>query len=276
MFDTHTHLNHPELLKRLDAEIQDIKKAGVNYLLVPGYDLASSKQALEITKQDPDIYCSIGIHPYDVVKNYYQFAKHQKIEAQRVSQFIDYLKQELTKLLSLGGAKIKAIGEIGLDFHWNKESEERELQLTVFRALIAFAISVKLPVIVHSRDAGEETYNIIKEYTAQTSFIMHCYSYDEIMVQQFLSLDCYIAVGGVITYKSAALLKQAILKVPLKRLLLETDAPYLTPMPFRGQTNSSKYLPLIVTALSTLLNRPETVIKQETTTNAKRVFKISS
>ncbi len=253
-FDTHCHLNADQFKDDLEGYIQRAANAGVTHLLVIGWDIASSKVAIKLAERFPHVYAAVGIHPVD-----------------SVTTPLSDLKVLETLLVH---PKVVALGEIGLDYHWIKEIKEREIEHDFFKKQIALANTHKKPVIIHMRDATNDTYQILKANRALYGGVMHSYSGSHEMLKSFLDLDFYIGLGGPVTFKNAIEPKEVARLVPSDKLLLETDAPYLTPHPYRGKTNESTYIPLIASEIAALRALPLAELASITFTNAKALFKI--
>ncbi|MGI6735255.1 MAG: TatD family hydrolase [Bacilli bacterium] len=253
-FDTHCHLNDRRYQKDIKGYVERAREAGVNYLLVVAWDVVSSKKAIKIAEKFPNVYAAVGIHPTDAVKT-------PKIDI-----------QELELLLT--HPKVVAVGEIGLDYHWIKDPKEREIEYEFFVAQIELANKYKKPVIIHMRDATNDTYEILKNNTPKYQGVMHSYSGSKEMVKRFTDLGFYISLGGPVTFLNAREPKEVALVVPEDRLLIETDAPYLTPHPYRGKINESAKIPLIATAIAAIRNVSVEKVGEFTTKNAKRLFRI--
>lgn len=249
IYDTHCHLNSDNLYDKRDEIIKKSQQVGVGAFFVVGWDLASSKRAIEISHEYQNVYAIVGIHPCD-------------IDGVNLSELEPLLKQE----------KVVALGEIGLDYHWVTDEKEREKQKEYFIQQIQLANLYHLPISIHSRDAIQETYDILKTYPPQYGCVMHCFSGSKEMMMQFIALGCYISFAGPVTFKNARVVKSSARAVPLDRLLVETDSPYLTPHPFRGQENNSSYLPYIVEEIAQLKDLSREEIEQITLENTKRFF----
>ncbi|HZJ89690.1 MAG TPA: TatD family hydrolase [Bacilli bacterium] len=251
-FDSHCHINNYKYSGEEEAYIIAANKANVTSFVVVGWDIASSKAAIKLAEEFSGVYAAVGIHPVDSVKTDPGDLK------------------ELEKLLV--HPKVVALGEIGLDYHWIKDETERELQKTFFIQQLALANKFKKPVIIHMRNATNETYLVLKEHRAQYKGVMHSYSGPAEMVKDFLDLDFYIGLGGPVTFLNAKTPKEVAKVVPIDRLLIETDSPYLTPHPYRGKTNGSHLLPLIAKEIANIKRLSVTDIGAKTTYNAKKLF----
>lgn len=251
--DTHVHLNDPTLYNKLDEVLQDAYNNNVNKFIVVGFDLESSKRALELTKQIPNCYCAIGFHPTEI-KNY-------------TSKEYDWLDEHASD------DKVIAIGEIGYDFHWDKTTSiEQEV---AFIKQIKIAKKHHLPLIIHSRDALEKTYLTLKEQAAnEIGGVMHSYSGSYNYAINFINLNFYLGISGPVTFKNGQKMKEVVKNIDLKYLLSETDSPYLTPEPYRGKENGPKHIPLIVSQIAKIKEENIDFVSKSLMENAKKLFKI--
>ena len=254
LFDSHCHLNDESLYPNIDEVIENAKKAGVGRFLVVGYNKESSKLAVEIAEKYPECYAAIGYHPCDI------FGISEE----------DY--QETMALVS--HKKVVAIGEIGLDYHWIKEPEKKELQKEFFIRQIEFANEHKLPISVHNRESNEDCLKILKEHKPQYGGVMHCYSGSVEMLKDVLDIGMVISLGGPVTFTNAKTPKEVAEEVPLDKLLLETDSPYLTPHPHRGEKNEPKHVCLVCEEIARLKGISKKHVEQVTYENTLRLFKI--
>ena len=254
IFDTHCHLNSPEIYENIDQHIADAQKVGVSKFLVIGYDKQSSIKAVEIANKYPFCYAAIGFHPTEI---------------QDLSEE-DY--DEVMKLAK--NPKVKAIGEIGLDYHWVKDSILREIQKEYFIRQIEFANYVGLPIAIHNRDANEDILKILKNCQPIKGGIMHCYSGSVEMMQEFLKIGMYISLGGPVTFTNAKTPKEVAETCPLDRLLVETDCPYLAPHPLRGTVNYPKNIALVVDEIVRLREESRSHIEDFTYNNACKLLNI--
>lgn len=254
VFDSHCHLNDPVLYQNIDEIIENAKKTGVKKFLVVGYDKDSSVLAVKIANKYPECYASIGIHPTEI--------DHTSED--------DY--EKTMKLVS--NPKVVAIGEIGLDYHWVKEPEKREIQKEWFIRQIEFANDHHLPISIHNRESNEDCLKILKEHTPKFGGVMHCYSGSVEMLDDILNLGMYISLGGPVTFTNAKTPKAVAEEVPLEKLLVETDCPYLTPHPHRGEKNEPKYICLVVEEIARLKDISKKHVEQVTYENACRLFNV--
>ena len=248
LIDTHVHLNHQDLYNQIDEVIARASAVGVEKFIVIGYDFDSSKRALELADRYEQVFAVIGVHPTEVL-----------------------LSQSIESLLPHN--KVVAIGEIGLDYHWDTVS--REEQAVYFQKQIELADRFQLPIVIHMRDATEDTIKILqKNRGILHQGIMHAFSGSLESMRMFIDLGFYIGLGGPVTFKNAVTPKEIARHVPLDRLVLETDSPYLTPHPYRGKTNESSYLPLIATAIAQEKMMLVEELANVTSVNAERLFKL--
>ena len=254
MIDSHCHIND-ELYRENPIEyIKDAENIGVFQFLVVGFDRKSSELALEISKQHPECFAAVGIHPSDAKK-----AEQNDLEKIR----------EIAK-----DKRVIAIGEIGLDYYWDKEDDIKNLQKEYFIKQIEIANELDLPISIHCRDAIEDCLKILKENPVKRGGIMHCYAGSVEMASEFIKLGFLLGFGGTVTFKNSVRPKEVASAVPSNSYVLETDAPYLTPHPYRGQENHSKYLYLVRDKIAELRNISSKQVEKETTENFKRVFRI--
>lgn len=256
IFDTHIHLNDKKIYENLDFYIQDALNKGVKKFLCVGYDLESSKIAIEIANKYHEVYASIGIIPTEY------------------KQYNDDSINNLRKLMDKSN-KIVAIGEIGLDYYWEKEESVRILQKKIFIEQIELANELNLPISIHCRDAYKDTLDILKEHTCIKKGIMHCFSGSLESAKEFIKLGYLIAFGGVLTFKNSIKTKEVLKNIDLKDVVFETDAPYLAPTPFRGKINIPSYIVETVKYASSLLNCPKETLEDITYKNSLRILNIN-
>ncbi|MGI6038455.1 MAG: TatD family hydrolase [Limnochordia bacterium] len=252
LIDTHAHLNHHAYKDDLADVIENMGKVGVERVINVGFDLPSSRRAVELAQEYPQFYGAVGIHPHDAVK-----ASPQALET------IARLAQR---------DKVVAIGETGLDYYY--EHSPREVQQEAFRAHIRLAKDLGMPIIIHSRDAAQDTLTILREEGVGPG-VMHCYSGSAEMARDYMDLGLYISFAGPITFNNARKLQETAKGLPLDRLLVETDAPYLTPTPHRGRRNEPAYVSYVAEQLARLQNRTYEEVAQITTANARALFGIA-
>ena len=248
MIDTHSHI---DMLDNPSASIQESIEAGVEYIIVPSSSPDNFKNVIELTSYDL-IYAALGVHPEDV------------------SKFNKNTPKDIYNLIKQNN-KVIAIGEIGLDYYWDKTTKEK--QKDIFKIQLELAKSLDLPVLVHDREAHNDTYEILKSFEMK-KVIMHCFSGSVDFAKQCIKEGWLIGVGGVVTFKNSKKLKEAVLEVPLENIVLETDAPYLTPHPFRGEENSPKYLKFILREIANINDLTSDHVEKQTTKNAKEFFNL--
>ncbi|MEH7463437.1 TatD family hydrolase [Bacillus thuringiensis] len=253
LFDTHSHLNAEQFKEDLQEVIARMKEVGVSYTVVVGFDEMTIKKAIELAETYDFIYAAVGWHPVDA---------------------IDMTEEHLKWLEELAAhPKVVALGEMGLDYHWDKSP--KEVQKEVFRKQIKLARKVNLPIIIHNRDATQDIVDILKEENAsEVGGIMHCFSGSVEVAKQCVEMNFLISLGGPVTFKNAKKPKEVAMEIPMEQLLIETDCPYLTPHPFRGKRNEPSYVKLVAEEIAKLkeLSYEEVAIK--TTENAKKLFGI--
>ena len=253
LFDTHSHYND----ERFDEDREEIIKAtfdsGVAKFMCIGYNLESSKKAIEIAKTHENIYATCGISPNDIEDSN-----------------LDELKEieELSK-----NPKVLAIGEIGLDYYWEKDESKREKQKEFFIKQIEIANKLDLPITIHTRDAYLDTIKILKENKVNNCGIFHCCPLNNELIKDGLKLGFYISFSGVITYKNAKP-EEPVSLVPDDKILIETDSPYLSPEPFRGKRNDSRRVIEVARKIAEIKNKSLDEIAKITFENAKKVYKI--
>ena len=253
IFDTHSHYNDEAFTDDLPAIVRQFPEAGICGAVNVASNLSSIDEVLALSKAYPQFYAALGIHPSDCAP----------LTESRL----------LTIQEKLHEPKVVAVGEIGLDYHYDEP--EREVQKKWFRRQLRMAQEADLPVIIHSRDAAQDTMQILLEEQAHFSGgVIHCYSYSPEMAEQFVRMGFYIGVGGVVTFKNGKRLKETVQRIPLGRIVLETDCPYMAPVPHRGERNSSLYLPLVVSEIAQLLQIPEEEVVRVTYENAMRLYRL--
>ena len=254
IFETHCHLNDEALLPRVDEVIESAKKVGVGKFLVVGWDKESSLIAVSLAHRYPEVYAAVGFHPCNI---------------EGVSE------EDYEEVMShLDDPKVVCLGEIGLDYHWVKDLNQREEQKKWFIKQINTANLHQKPISIHNRDAFEDCLKILKEHTPQYSGVMHCYAGSVELLKDVLKLGLFIGLGGPLTFTNAKTPKEVCEDVPLDRLLTETDSPYLAPHPLRGTVNEPKNIALVVDEMTRLKGLSKKHIIDATYNNACRLFKI--
>ncbi|NOS76831.1 MAG: TatD family hydrolase [Nitrospira sp.] len=258
LIDTHTHLDDARYNDDREAMIARAREAGVDNFITIGCDLATSQSAVALADQHDFVYASIGVHPHEV--------KHIQ----------DTWYDEFRRLAK--NRKVVAYGEIGLDYHYNHSSPKE--QRDRFREQIQLAHELRLPVIIHTREADTDTVTILQEEKAsEVGGVFHCFSGNAALAKDALDLGFYLSFSGILTFPSAAALRDIAKTIPLDRLLIETDCPYLTPVPYRGKRNEPAYVTHVAQQLATIrtdeLGMSPEKIALATTRNAKRLFKLA-
>ena len=251
IYETHTHFDDKAFDEDREEAINRAFAAGVTRLVNVGASMKSSKTSLDLAKKYPGFLAAVGVHPEDCAD----------LTENDMDILEEYSKDE----------NVISIGEIGLDYYWDEP--DRPIQKKWFARQIALAKKVKLPVIIHSREAAADTLDILRsEGAADVGGIMHCYSYSKEMAKDFLDLGFYIGVGGVVTFKNGKKLKEVVEYVPLNRIVTETDSPYMAPVPMRGKRNSSEFLPYVIAEISRIKGITEKEVEEATYNNAVRLF----
>ena len=278
IFDTHAHLCDAAFDDEREAIIADLGAHGVGAFTEIGFDLPSSRAALALAERYPQVYAAVGFHP--------DHSDHLRDED------VETLRQMVEN-----NQKIVAIGEIGLDYHYTREGilrraaasgqepdpeslatadPEPEIQKACFRRMLQLARALGLPINVHSREAAQDTYDlIVEEHGYENSGIIHCFGYPVEMAERFVKLGLYVGVGGVVTFKNARKLKEVVERIPIERIVLETDCPYMAPVPKRGTRNDPRNLPYVVEEIAALRQMDPAEVIRITTENAKHVYRIS-
>jgi TatD DNase family protein len=251
LIDTHCHLNHADFDADREAVIVRARQAGVEAMVVIGYDLPSSERAVALAAREPSLYATVGVHPHD-------------------ARALD--ETALAQLAALAAhLKVIALGEIGLDFY--RDLSPRADQESAFRRQIALARRLRLPIILHTRESEEEVLTILEEEgTGGLPGILHCFSASPAIAERCFRIGFHVGLGGVLTFKNARALHETAAGLPLERVVLETDAPYLAPHPHRGRRNEPAYVALVADRLAELHGRDPVEIAAITTANARAVF----
>ena len=252
MIDTHTHINMIEATPADDI-IKNAGNYGVDKLIIPAASTSDFDTIIELTNKHENVYGMLGIHPSEA------------------KEWTDDIITRIKKLANKN-KKIVAIGEIGLDYYWDKSFND--LQKEIFIKQIKLANELRLPIDVHDRDAHKDTFDILKEYNRGSIVIMHCFSGSVEFAKECINEGWYLGIGGVVTFKNAIKMKEVARAVPLEQILLETDAPYLTPVPHRGKENQPAYVKFVAEEIARIRNTTFEEIDEITTQNAKRVFNI--
>ena len=252
LFDTHAHYDDPQFDPDREALLAALPENGVGLVVNPGCDLATSRQAIALAERFPHVYAAVGYHPENCGP---------------------YVPEDLDRLRELARhPKVVAIGEIGLDYYW-EDNPPRAFQQTVFRKQLALAVELDLPVIVHDREAHGDCLAIIKEFPTVTG-VFHCFSGSPEMAAELLKRGWYLGFDGPITYKNAKRAPEVAAVTPLERIVVETDAPYMAPVPMRGKRNDSRYLPYVIEKLAEWKGVTAEEMTRVTWENGRRLFRI--
>ena len=233
IFETHAHYDDDRFKDDRDETIKRVHEKGVAPIINVGASIGSTMTTIELAKKYDFIYAAVGVHPSDI--------------ADLNEETFAWLREQTA------WERTVAVGEIGLDYYWDKEPEVQARQRESFSRQLQLAKKLDKPVIIHSRDAAKDTLDVMAaEGGSQLRAVIHCFSYTKETAREFQKWDYYFGIGGVLTFKNAKKLKEAAAELPIERILLETDCPYLAPEPYRGKRNSSLYLPQVVAALAEL------------------------
>ncbi len=253
LFDTHAHFNDTQFDNDLEESVSRARQNGVGYILTASTDVASSVENITLSQKYSIFYAAVGIHPHNAAEQ----------NASVISALADFAAYP----------KVVAIGEIGLDYFY--DNSPHDVQKLWFAKQIQLARNVKLPIIVHDRDAHEDTLRILKDENAkEVGGVLHCFSGSVEMARQVIEMGFMISIAGPVTFKNAKKLVDVVKNVPDDMLLIETDSPYLTPEPYRGKRNESAYVRLIAEKVAKIKGKPLEYIGETTTSNAKRLFGI--
>ena len=253
IFETHAHNDDDRFAEDRDEILRALPEAGIGVVVNCGASARGNYDTIALAEKYPHVYGALGIHPSDI--------------EDMDEDFFAWLRGQAS------GEKMVAIGEIGLDYYWDKEPEVQEKQRYWFGRQMDLARELGLPIIVHSRDAAADTMQVMKEHHAQEiPGVIHCYSYSKEMALEFIKMGYYIGVGGVVTFKNAKKLVETVEAIPLERILLETDSPYMAPEPYRGKRNSSLYLPYVVEKIAEIKGISTEEVERVTEENARRLF----
>lgn len=254
IIETHAHYDDNAFAGDREALLESLPAKGIGRVINVGASMETTRNSIQLAEKYPFLYAAVGVHPDDA------------------EQLNDDAIDELRRCCRRD--KTVAVGEIGLDYYWHKEKEHQTLQKYWFRQQLAIAREEKLPFIIHSREAALDTFEILREEKAgEIGGVMHCYSYSVELAREYVKMGLYIGIGGVVTFKNARKLKEVAADIPLDRILLETDSPYLAPVPYRGKRNCSLYLPYVVEEIAQLRGITAEEVISATEQNARRLFK---
>jgi len=252
IFDSHAHYDSEQFNEDREELLLSMEENGVGTIVNSGASWDSVTEVVELAHKYPFIYAAVGMHPDEV--------------GDLNDERFEYLKSQCQK------EKVVAVGEIGLDYYWDNESHD--VQKKWFIKQLELARELDLPVIIHSRDAAADTLEIMKEYGQGLRGVIHCFSYSVELAREYVKMGFHIGIGGVVTFKNGRKLKEIAEEIPLDRILLETDCPYLAPVPFRGKRNCSAYISYVAQEIANLKGISYEEVVAQTEQNGKRLFRI--
>ncbi|CEP91969.1 deoxyribonuclease [[Clostridium] sordellii] len=254
LFDSHAHLNDERFDEDREESINSLKAKGVDLVLNPGACIETSKSSVELANKYDFIYAAVGVHPHDV--------------GEMTEDDIETLRK-----LALENEKVKAIGEIGLDYYY--DNSPREIQKKWFKRQIELANELKLPIIIHDRDAHGDTFEIIKNTKSpEIGCVLHCYSGNVELAKEYVKMGCYISIPGTVTFKNNKKTREVAKEIPLEYLLIETDSPYMAPEPHRGKRNDPSLVQFVADKIAQEKGISYEQVCEATKENAKRFFNI--
>lgn len=255
IFDSHAHYDDEKYKNDRDLLLQDLLSGKISNIINVGSSIESIRETVALAEKYEKIYAAAGVHPSD-------------IGGLNEESFL-WLKEQTKR------PKVVAVGEIGLDYYWEKDPKVQKEQRSWFVRQMELARERALPVIIHSRDAAEDTIRVMEHVHAkEIPGVVHCYSYSPEMAKEFVKMGYYIGVGGVVTFKNAKKLKETVEQIPLSRILIETDAPYMAPEPYRGKRNHSGLLTFVVKKIAELKGISEEEVEAVTEENARNLFRL--
>ncbi len=257
IFETHAHYDDEQYEEDRDRLLGSMQENGISRIVNAGASIETTEKGIRLAEKYPFVYAAAGVHPSETAQ-------------------LDEDSFVRLKKLAIH-PKTVAVGEIGLDYYWDKEPDVQEKQRYWFRRQLELAAQLGLPVIIHSRDASADTLAIMKEACdMHIPGVIHCFSYSVETALEYVSMGYYIGVGGVVTFKNAKKLKEAVEKIPLANILLETDCPYMAPEPYRGKRNSSLYLPYIAAKIAEIKGMTQQEVIEATWNNACRMYRMDA
>lgn len=257
IFESHAHYDDSQYDDDRDLLLSELSKQNVGCIINVGADLTSSAAGIKLAEKYPYVYCAVGVHPDETE---------------------DLVEDAITTLREMASAeKVVAIGEIGLDYYRKEGDAYKEVQKKWFLRQLELAAEMKKPVIVHSRDAAEDTLQVLKDFGERHKEIeypgvIHCYSYSPEMAELFVSMGYYIGIGGVVTFKNAKKLAETAERIPLERILVETDSPYLSPEPYRGKRNHSGNIKYVIEKIAQIRGITPEEVERQTEINARNMY----
>ena len=254
IFDSHAHYDDKQFAEDRDELLSSMGEYNIGKIVNIGANIESSKEIISLAESYVPVYAAIGVHPSE----------------------ISYLNEEAYAWLKQAAVheKVVAIGEIGLDYYWDKDPKVQEQQKVWFCRQLQLAREVNLPVVIHSREAAADTMEIMKNHAQGIPGVIHCFSYSKEQALEYIKMGYYIGVGGVVTFKNAKKLKEAVEAIPLESIVIETDCPYLAPEPYRGKRNASVYLPYVVEEIARIKGVTPQEVEEITFSNAMKLYKL--
>lgn len=253
LFDTHCHVNDEAYAADQHDMLQRAFDAGVEYMMCPGTDIPTSASAVALTHQYPQIYAAVGIHPEEAAK----------ATPESFDQIRTWVQTE---------PKVVAIGEVGMDYHWPEPSHD--IQKDVFIEQVKMAVELDVPIDIHDREAHGDTMDILRKYGKGIRGVFHCYSGSLEMAEDLIKMGFYIGFTGTMVFPKSKKLKRIVSELPMDRILIETDCPYLTPPPFRGKRNEPAYVQYMAAEIARLRDMDVADVQRQTLENGKRIFGI--
>ncbi|SHH83103.1 TatD DNase family protein [Clostridium collagenovorans DSM 3089] len=252
IFDSHAHYDDESFNEDREEVLKELKENGIIGILNCGASMQGTIDSVKLANKYEFIYAAVGIHPSDALD----------LTEKNIAKIKEFTKDP----------KVKAIGEIGLDYYW-EENPSHDIQKDAFRKQMELAKELKLPVVIHDRDAHGDTLEIMKEYPEVTG-VVHCFSGSVEFARECIKMGYYIGIGGVVTFKNAKKVVEVVEEIPLNRLIVETDAPYMAPTPYRGKRNRSDYIAYVIDKISEIKNLSQNDLESITIKNTKELFKI--
>ncbi|MBQ0042906.1 MAG: TatD family hydrolase [Lachnospiraceae bacterium] len=252
IFETHAHFDDEAFDEDREELLLNMKRNGIHPIVNVGASMGSSRESVKLSSDYPNVYAAVGVHPSEV----YQMTEADLMDLEDLSR----------------ESKVLAIGEIGLDYHY--EDTDAECQKYWFIQQLKLAKKVNLPIIIHSREACLDTMEIMKEHAKGLTGVIHCFSYPVEIAREYVKMGFYLGIGGVLTYKNANKLIEVAEEIPLDKLVLETDSPYLTPVPHRGERNDSRNLIYVAEKLAKIKNMPVDKLIKQTSENARNLYRL--
>ena len=260
MIDTHCHIDDPQYAEELDAFLAAQREDGVKAILVPGVEAATTQEVLDVCERYPDyLFPALGLHPENMKEDWRE-------QLATIKAAVDENLASTPRR-----RRLVAIGEIGLDYHWDTTFKEQQHE--ALREQMRWAEQYHLPVMIHSRDATEDTLKILREFPSIKG-VMHCFSGSHEVAEQVVQMGYYLGIGGVLTFKNCKLAEHLV-GIPLEALVLETDAPYMAPVPYRGKRNESRWMVYVAERLAQVYECSVEHVIEQTTANAKALFGIN-